>query len=157
MHIGGVAVCSEIGAIHRTHLRPTDIQALTTHNSGDTIFDAGHLAVRGTESAEGRAAYITRGLCLEQCRSTFYRRDDRLVKVAPLLEVMGIWTTFLSADCSYTEYEAIRLNGRTERPLSSDDFLSKLEVSLGRSITAERLVLKVRQGSSEGLICIESR
>ncbi len=61
-------------------------------------------------------------------------RDDRLVKVAPLLELMGDWAAFLSAACSDVESEAFRRHERTGRPLGSDDFLSNLEVTLRRTL-----------------------
>jgi putative transposase len=61
-------------------------------------------------------------------------RDDALVKVAPLLELVGNWVTFLSAESSDTEAEALRLHERTGRPLGDDRFLSRLEEALGRSV-----------------------
>ncbi len=61
-------------------------------------------------------------------------RDDMLVKVAPLLELVENWVTFLAEEYSEAEAEAIRRHERTGRPLGNDDFLSKLELTLDRSV-----------------------
>ena len=65
-------------------------------------------------------------------------RDDELVKVAPLLELVPNWVTFLSTECSDTEREAMRRHERTGRPLGDDDFIMKLESVLGRSLRREK-------------------
>jgi putative transposase len=65
-------------------------------------------------------------------------RDDALVKVAPLLELVPNWVTFLSTDCSATESEALRRHERTGRPLRDDDFITRLEAALGRSIRRQK-------------------
>ncbi|MBI5463436.1 MAG: transposase [Ignavibacteriales bacterium] len=61
-------------------------------------------------------------------------RDDMLVKVAPLLGLVENWVTFLAEDCSDADSEAIRRHERTGRPLGNDDFLSRLELALERSV-----------------------
>ncbi len=61
-------------------------------------------------------------------------RDDMLVKAAPLLELVENWVTFLAEEYSDAEAEAIRRHERTGRPLGNDDFLSKLERALDRSV-----------------------
>ena len=61
-------------------------------------------------------------------------RDDMLVKAAPLLERVENWVTFLAEEYSDAEAEAIRRHERTGRPLGNDDFLSKLERALHRSV-----------------------
>ena len=61
-------------------------------------------------------------------------RDDELVKVSPLLDLVPNWVTFLSSECSDTESEALRRHERTGRPLGDDDFIVKLESALGRPI-----------------------
>jgi putative transposase len=44
-------------------------------------------------------------------------QDDSLVRVAPLLDLIGNWVSFLSAELSEAETEAIRRHERTGRPL----------------------------------------
>jgi putative transposase len=57
--------------------------------------------------------------------------DDKLVKVAPLLEMAGDWKLFLSA-ATDEEMERIRRHERSGRPLGSESFVEKLESALDR-------------------------
>jgi putative transposase len=59
-------------------------------------------------------------------------RDDRLVQVEPLLELVRDWVSFLSAGCSDIESETLRRHECTGRPLGSEAFLLRLEAALGR-------------------------
>jgi putative transposase len=61
-------------------------------------------------------------------------RDDTLVRVAPLLDLVGDWVGFLSTGCSDTEAAALSSHERTGRPLGDDHFLTELEAALGRSV-----------------------
>jgi len=63
-------------------------------------------------------------------------RDDELV--SPLLEMAPNWVTFLSTKCSGTESEALRRHERTGRPLEHDDFITRLESALGRSMRRQK-------------------
>ena len=65
-------------------------------------------------------------------------RDNELVKVAPMLELVPNWVTFLSTECSDTESEALPRHERTGRPLGDDDFISRLESALGRTIRRQK-------------------
>ncbi len=57
--------------------------------------------------------------------------DDKLVKVAPLLEMVGDWKLFLGA-ATDEEMEKIRLHERSGRPLGSECFVQRLESALER-------------------------
>ncbi len=59
-------------------------------------------------------------------------RDDRLVRMAPLLEMFGKWDDFLSRGLSDEEVEKFRCHERTERPLGTDSFIAWLKNVLGR-------------------------
>jgi putative transposase len=59
-------------------------------------------------------------------------RDDRLVKVAPLLAMVGNWRAFLRSAISEEELRDLREHGRTGRPLGSSAFLDRLERLVGR-------------------------
>src|SRR4030065_260441 len=59
-------------------------------------------------------------------------RDDRLVHVAPLLEMFGKWDDFLSRGLSDEEIEGFQYHERTGRPLGTDSFIARLENVLGR-------------------------
>jgi len=58
--------------------------------------------------------------------------DNRLVRVAPLLEMIGDWRRFLSEEVSQAEVENIHLHERTGRPLGGDQFTRRLEQELKR-------------------------
>ncbi|MGB9081312.1 MAG: transposase [Desulfuromonadaceae bacterium] len=60
-------------------------------------------------------------------------QDDMLVKVAPLLEMVGAWKQFLS-DANEEDADKIRGHERTGRALGGDTFLDSLEFSLQRIV-----------------------
>ena len=60
--------------------------------------------------------------------------DDRLVRVAPLLDAVGDWRAFLAGGLDEADLAAIRKHERTGRPLGSDAFLARLERKLGRPL-----------------------
>jgi len=61
-------------------------------------------------------------------------RDDALVKVEPLLEVVGDWREFLSEPEKAEEAAALRQRERTGRPLGSESFIVWLEGVVGRGL-----------------------
>lgn len=61
-------------------------------------------------------------------------KDDRLVKVAPLLEIAGDWKLFLAGTAEDTRLHDIRKHERTGRPLGSETFIEHLESALDRSL-----------------------
>ncbi|MFQ5848885.1 MAG: transposase [Candidatus Methylomirabilales bacterium] len=65
-------------------------------------------------------------------------RDDALVKVKPLLELVGSWRAFLLGGVSEEEIESLRRHETTGRPLGSDGFLRKLEEGLGRILQRQK-------------------
>ena len=66
-------------------------------------------------------------------------RDDALVKVAPLLNLVGDWQKFLEeAEISESMTQAIEKHERTGRPLGNDNFLDKMERLLGRPVRPRR-------------------
>jgi putative transposase len=64
--------------------------------------------------------------------------DDALVKVKPLLEMVGNWRDLLLSGVSEQEIEQIRRHERTGRPLGSDGFVGKLEGALGRILHPQK-------------------
>lgn len=78
-------------------------------------------------------------------------RDDRLVHVAPLLEMFGDWDDFLSRGLSDEEVEKFRCHGRTRRPLGTDSFLARLENVLGRILHKQKPGPKVTQKKDRNL------
>jgi putative transposase len=61
-------------------------------------------------------------------------KNDKLVKVAPLLKRVGDWKPFLSSGLGRMEAAAIRRHERTGRPLGSEAFVVRLEHSLDRRL-----------------------
>ncbi|MFQ6018061.1 MAG: transposase [Kiloniellaceae bacterium] len=61
-------------------------------------------------------------------------RDDGLVRVRPLLELVDDWAEFLAVDLAEPAAESLRRHERTGRPLGSDRFLAALEKRLRRRL-----------------------
>ena len=59
-------------------------------------------------------------------------RDDRLVRVAPLLAMVGNWSALLDSAVSEEELRDLRAHGRTGRPLGDEKFLGRPEERVGR-------------------------
>lgn len=71
-------------------------------------------------------------------RAHLSNRDDTLVSVRPMLELVDDWQTYLripSADC---DYETIRLHSRTGRPWGDKEFVETLERSTGRALKKKK-------------------
>ena len=64
-------------------------------------------------------------------------KDDILVNVSPLLEMVGDWRTFLS-EADEEDADKIRQHERTGRALGNDAFLDALENSLMRSVKRQK-------------------
>jgi putative transposase len=63
--------------------------------------------------------------------------DDILVKVSPLLQMVGDWKLFLK-DTDEEDANRIRGHERTGRALGSDSFLESLESSLMRAVNRRK-------------------
>ncbi|MBV6467848.1 MAG: hypothetical protein PGMFKBFP_03220 [Anaerolineales bacterium] len=65
--------------------------------------------------------------------------------VAPLLEMSGEWSDFLSRGLSDEEVEKFRFHERTGRPLGTNSFIARLENVLGRMLNKQKPGPKVLQ------------
>jgi len=65
------------------------------------------------------------------------KKDDGLVKVSPLLEIVGDWKTFL-AGANEELLNDIRKHERSGRPLGSEEFVESLEAGLNRTLKPEK-------------------
>src|SRR3972149_1437976 len=65
-------------------------------------------------------------------------RDDDLVQVKPLLEMIGNWKDFLLSGVSEEEIASLRHHAQTGRPLGPDGFVGRLEELLGRILQRQR-------------------
>ena len=59
-------------------------------------------------------------------------QDDKLVKVAPMLDRVMNWQAFLDSDLDDATIEAMRKHTKTGRPLGDDTFLDSLEEKVGK-------------------------
>ena len=71
-------------------------------------------------------------------RAHLSARDDCLVKVAPLLTMIGDWQAFLDSARPEGELEELRKHGRTGRPLGDEEFLELLEGHIGRVLKPQK-------------------
>ena len=62
-------------------------------------------------------------------------KDDDLVKVAPLLEMVPDWRGYLGVGVADDDLDALRKSCRTGRPLGTDRFVAGLERRLDRTLT----------------------
>lgn len=65
-------------------------------------------------------------------------KDDALVYVEPLLELVGDWGEFLSRPVEAQSVAMLQAHERTGRPLGSDGFVAKLERRLHRILRPRR-------------------
>lgn len=63
--------------------------------------------------------------------------DDELTNVAPLLELVPDWRSFLKLT-SLDEVDLLHLHERTGRPLGKGGFIDKLEIELGRILRPQK-------------------
>jgi len=75
-------------------------------------------------------------------------RDDQLVKVLPLRNMVRGWRAFLAEDVSVEEVEKLRRHERTGRPLGNDGFIAKLEKTLNRLLQKQKPGPKLNKGNN---------
>ena len=75
-------------------------------------------------------------------------QDDRLVKVAPLLAMIGDWKAFLESAVPEQELRNLRQHVRTGRPLGDDTFLGRLEAMVGRVLKPQKRGPKPKHGTN---------
>ncbi|NQT38075.1 MAG: transposase [Planctomycetes bacterium] len=66
------------------------------------------------------------------------RKDDCLVKVAPLLALAKRWRRLLTSAATEEQIKAFRQHETTGRPLGDDDFQKRLEQKLGRVLRRQK-------------------
>ncbi len=81
-------------------------------------------------------------------------KDDRLVKVKPMLERVADWREYLGQEMDPAELKALRRYNRTGRPLGDEQFVVRLERATGRELIPHkpgpRGPRKHKQGTSDG-------
>jgi len=71
-------------------------------------------------------------------RAHLQGRDDGLVKVAPLLAMIGDWKAFLKSAIPEEQLRDLRRHGRTGRPLGDARFIERLEEIVGRVLKPQK-------------------
>ena len=109
-------------------------------------------AARYVELNPVRAGLVDKAWQWKWSSAAAHRRgkDDRLVKVAPLLEMAGKWTDFLRRWPTEEETEAIRLHERTGRPLGGEGFVDRIEGLLGRLLRPRKRGPKAKGNGQDG-------
>jgi putative transposase len=72
-------------------------------------------------------------------------RDDRPVKTAPLLAMIGDWRAFLDSAMPEQELAKLRHHTRTARPLGDSSFVERSEEMVGRTIAPKKRGPKRKQ------------
>lgn len=75
-------------------------------------------------------------------------RNDGVVRVKPLLEMVPDWRGFLEAGLAVDMAETLRRHARTGRPLGGEGFMSWLEAKLGRALRPGKPGRKVGGGAA---------
>jgi putative transposase len=65
-------------------------------------------------------------------------RDDRLVKVSPLLELVDDWERFMGGQIAERDVSLLRRHERTGRPLGGESFIDGLERALSRRLRRQK-------------------
>jgi putative transposase len=107
-------------------------------------------AARYVELNPVRARLVERpqAYAWSSARAHLAGRDDGLVKVGPLLDIVGDWEEFLSEEVEKAEADALRRCERTGRPLGSESFMVWLEGLLGRRLRRQKPGPKPRSTES---------
>jgi putative transposase len=66
------------------------------------------------------------------------RKDDTLVRVAPLLQLVPKWRAFLARVLREKDIKLLRAHANTGRPLGDEAFLTTLENDLGRILRRQK-------------------
>jgi len=72
------------------------------------------------------------------CKAHLSGKDDKLVKVEPLLKIVSDWKNFIREPVSEFEMESIRKHERSGRPLGDDLFVDRLESVTGRHLRKKK-------------------
>ncbi len=132
-----------LGEAHRRYTRRVNFREgwrghLWQERFHSFAMDEGHLlaAARYVELNPVRAKLKRRARDWRwsSARAHLAGRDDALVQVAPLLELVPDWRAFLAGGLEEDALETIRRHARTGRPLGTAAFLEGLEARLGRAL-----------------------
>ena len=136
-----------IGEAHRRYARMINFREgwrgyLWQRRFHSFVMDERYLlaAVRYIELNPVRAHLVTDPISYpwSSARAHIKKRDDTLVKVSPLLELIPDWNEFLKDELQEKEYQELCQHERTGRPLGSDLLIDKLEVLSGKQLRKKK-------------------
>lgn len=137
-------------AIGQTHLRYTryiNFQKgwrgyLWQGRFGSYLMDERHLlsAARYIEMNPVAAKIVNQpeDYLWSSARAHLNGRDDNLVRVAPLLQMIGNWREYLMQQPLEQEVKKILAHERNGKPLGDQEFIVKMGCILGRDLTTKR-------------------
>ncbi|MDI6891013.1 MAG: transposase [Thermodesulfovibrionales bacterium] len=143
-----------IGEAHRRYTRHINFREgwrghLWQGRFGSFPMDESYLlaAVRYVELNPVRARLVKEPLAYpwSSAHAHITGKDDKLVMVSPLLEMVHDWRGFLSSAASDKETAELRKHERTGRPLGDESFIEKLEGKLGRVLRIQKPGRKKRE------------
>lgn len=114
------------------------------------VMDEEHLLTAGryVELTPVRAKMVTQAdeYKWSSARAHLAGQDDLLVKVGPMLSMVGDWSMCLAEPETESVYEEFKVTEKSGRPLGSESFVEKLEMLLGRSLKPKKRGRKKRKG-----------
>ncbi|HEY3639204.1 MAG TPA: transposase [Rhizomicrobium sp.] len=95
---------------------------------------------RFVESAAVSAGHVKRARDWRwsSARAHLAGKDDKLVRVEPVLARVKDWRSYLAEGASTEERQMFRAHESTGRPLGSPAFVSRLEKNLGRTLARQK-------------------
>jgi putative transposase len=139
----GDSLCKAIGEAHRRYTRHINFREewrghLWQGRFASYLMDENYLlaTTRYIELNPVRAGLVMHAEMYPWSSASAHisGQDDTLVKVKPLIEIVGDWREFLSGDVSKETAEVINCHERTGRPLGSETFINGLEMQLNRPL-----------------------
>ena len=140
-------LCRAIGEAHRRYTRTINFREkwrghLWQGRIGSFVMDEQYLlaATRYIELNPFKAGLVSvpEEYPWSSAKARIEGRDDVLVKVKPLLEMVDDRREFLSADVSPKERVLLKRHERTGRPLGGEKFIAQLESTLSRIVTPQK-------------------
>jgi putative transposase len=149
-----------LGDLHRRYTAHINLRNRWTGHLwqgrfGSVAMDEAHLhaAVRYVSLNPVRAGLAARARDWKwsSVRAHLAGKDDGVVTVAPVLERVGRFATFLAQPFDEdAEYNALRRAETTGRPIGGEDWLKRLEQDHARSLTPRKRGPKARDGGDAG-------
>jgi putative transposase len=145
-----------LGEVHRRYTRMVNFREgwrghLWQGRFASSVLDEPHLltAARYVELNPVRAGLINTPSRYRWSSAAAHvrGRDDGVVQVAPLLELVPNWRAFLARVLREEDINLLRAHERTGRPLGDEEFLATLEQHLGRTLRRQKPGPKGKPGN----------